>query len=78
MNPSVFVDREEFEYTSKYQELQHVQKDNSVEFALVNEECPKCNNPQMKFYTLQTRSADEGQTVFYECLKCSYKTKVDT
>jgi DNA-directed RNA polymerase I subunit RPA12 len=36
----------------------------------VEEPCPKCNNPQMLFYTMQLRSADEGSTVFYECPKC--------
>ncbi|KII75203.1 DNA-directed RNA polymerase I subunit RPA12 [Thelohanellus kitauei] len=34
--------------------------------------CQKCGNPQMSFKTLQTRSADEGQTVYYTCLKCEY------
>jgi DNA-directed RNA polymerase I subunit RPA12 len=36
----------------------------------VDEPCPKCGNPVMEFYTMQLRSADEGQTVFYECAKC--------
>lgn len=36
----------------------------------VDETCPKCNNRGMEFYTMQLRSADEGQTVFYECPKC--------
>lgn len=36
----------------------------------VDEECPRCKNPQMSFYTLQLRSVDEGSTVFYKCLKC--------
>jgi len=40
--------------------------------ALVDEECSKCHNPQMEFYTLQLRSVDEGSTVFYECPKCGY------
>jgi len=40
---------------------------------LMNESCPKCNHPQMKYHTLQLRSADEGTTVFYECPKCSHK-----
>ena len=41
--------------------------------ATIEERCPKCDNPQMTFFTLQLRSADEGSTVFYECPKCAYK-----
>uniref|UniRef100_T1J7T5 DNA-directed RNA polymerase subunit n=1 Tax=Strigamia maritima TaxID=126957 RepID=T1J7T5_STRMM len=37
---------------------------------LVDRKCPKCGNDQMTFATLQTRSADEGQTVFYTCTQC--------
>ncbi|KAK8808719.1 hypothetical protein WA538_002369 [Blastocystis sp. DL] len=40
--------------------------------AMVDEECPRCKNPQMSFYTVQLRSVDEGSTVFYKCLKCGY------
>lgn len=46
--------------------------------ATVEEACPKCNHPQMEFYTMQLRSADEGQTVFYECRKCGHKYSVNT
>ncbi len=46
--------------------------------ATVKEECPKCKNPTMEYYTMQLRSADEGQTVFYECPKCGHKFSVNT
>ena len=43
------------------------------ERTIINEKCPKCNYNQMYYYTIQIRSADEGSTVFYECVKCHYK-----
>jgi len=46
--------------------------------AIVEEECPVCHAPTMEFYTMQLRSADEGQTVFYQCLKCDHKFSVNT
>lgn len=46
--------------------------------ALVDEECPKCHHEQMFFYTMQLRSADEGQTVFYECPKCRHTFSVNS
>ena len=41
--------------------------------ARVEETCPECGHPELEFYTMQMRSVDEGQTVFYECLKCRHK-----
>lgn len=48
------------------------------EGAVIKERCPKCGNPEMTFHTMQLRSADEGQTVFYVCPKCTYKYSVNT
>ncbi|KAK6619200.1 hypothetical protein RUM43_009325 [Polyplax serrata] len=40
---------------------------------VVERRCAKCGNDIMSYATLQLRSADEGQTVFYTCTKCGYK-----
>ncbi|KAK2147378.1 hypothetical protein LSH36_556g02006 [Paralvinella palmiformis] len=39
----------------------------------VDRRCPKCDNEGMTYATRQTRSADEGQTVFYTCSKCGFQ-----
>ncbi|XP_052754477.1 DNA-directed RNA polymerase I subunit RPA12 [Galleria mellonella] len=40
---------------------------------VVERKCPKCGGERMSYATLQLRSADEGQTVFYTCISCKYK-----
>ncbi|ORY38842.1 hypothetical protein BCR33DRAFT_758735 [Rhizoclosmatium globosum] len=42
----------------------------------IKEKCPKCDAPEMVFHTAQLRSADEGQTIFYSCVKCGFKEKL--
>jgi len=37
--------------------------------------CKKCKNKSVTYYTLQTRKADEGSTVFYNCFTCGMKWK---
>ncbi|KAG8097941.1 hypothetical protein GUJ93_ZPchr0013g36192 [Zizania palustris] len=54
------------------------EEDTVAQRATVNETCPKCRNPQLEYYTKQLRSADEGQTVFYECPECRHKFSVNT
>lgn len=42
------------------------------------EECKKCNkcNSPLIIMTVQTRSADEGMTVIYNCKKCKTTIKI--
>jgi|GEM_PF-3364048 len=50
-----------------------VMSDRTKQRATVQETCQDCGHDTASFYTMQLRSVDEGQTVFYECLKCSSK-----
>lgn len=43
------------------------------EGSIIERRCPQCGNEKMSYATLQLRSADEGQTVFYTCTKCNFK-----
>eukprot|EP00477_Mikrocytos_mackini_P001049 GAHX01001126.1.p1 GENE.GAHX01001126.1~~GAHX01001126.1.p1 ORF type:complete len:122 (-),score=27.42 GAHX01001126.1:29-394(-) len=49
--------------------------DEKVKAAVIDYFCSKCKNDKATYTTFQTRGADEGQTVFYTCTKCGYKTK---
>lgn len=40
---------------------------------VVERRCPRCGNETMSYASLQLRSADEGQTIFYTCTKCHFK-----
>lgn len=45
--------------------------------ATITEPCIKCGYPEVGYYTVQLRSVDEGQTVFYECPQCSHTWSVN-
>ena len=45
--------------------------------ATIEEACIKCNHAQVGYYTVQLRSVDEGQTVFYECPNCKHTWSIN-
>eukprot|EP00792_Barthelona_sp_PAP020_P005661 TRINITY_DN2748_c0_g2_i1.p1 TRINITY_DN2748_c0_g2~~TRINITY_DN2748_c0_g2_i1.p1 ORF type:complete len:118 (+),score=42.88 TRINITY_DN2748_c0_g2_i1:34-354(+) len=63
--------------TKQKQLLANDDRHSLEEDAVVDEICPKCGHDKQSFRTAQLRSADEGQTVFYTCLKCGFKHSVN-
>jgi DNA-directed RNA polymerase I subunit RPA12 len=45
--------------------------------ATIDEPCIKCQHSPVGYYTVQLRSVDEGQTVFYECPACKYTWSIN-
>lgn len=40
--------------------------------SVIAQRCEECGREEVRYYTQQLRSADEGSTVFYEC-DCGHK-----
>ncbi|KAA0191740.1 DNA-directed RNA polymerase I subunit RPA12 [Fasciolopsis buskii] len=51
----------------------HSTEESNQDGPTIRKECAYCGNDRMTYVTLQTRSADEGQTVIYTCTQCSKK-----
>jgi transcription factor S len=43
---------------------------------IVDIPCDKCKNKKAYFWTVQTRAADESETKFYKCTKCTHTWRV--
>lgn len=72
--------RTEVEYTvhfnkipSKRSRVYKEEAESEAEGPVIERKCNRCGNNKMSYATLQLRSADEGQTVFYTCTKCNFK-----
>lgn len=70
--------RMEVEYSVHFnkipsQKSNAAEEEDEAEGPVIDRKCPKCANDKMSYATLQLRSADEGQTVFYTCTKCNFK-----
>ncbi|KAF7998267.1 hypothetical protein HCN44_009665 [Aphidius gifuensis] len=76
--PEVFGDLA-MKYTIKFNNIDTyandkntLDDDEDADGPVVERKCSECGNDQMSYATVQLRSADEGQTVFYTCTKCKY------
>ncbi len=36
------------------------------------EDCPECGHGEAYYWTVQTRAADEAETRFFKCIKCTH------
>jgi len=71
---STDIKETEFTFTINFNKLHKPKEDvKESDGPVIERTCPKCGNDKMSFATLQLRSADEGQTVFFTCTKCGYK-----
>lgn len=52
---------------SKLSAVQTLTEEDVQKDAVIRQTCPECGNKEMRYYTQQLRSADEGSTVFYSC-----------
>lgn len=43
---------------------------------IIDYECPECGHGKAYYSAMQMRSADEGQTIIYECVKCKYENLI--
>lgn len=77
-NLLIITQSEEFDLPPDLEMDDSASKQKTQARAVVKEPCPKCKHPELQYYTMQLRSADEGMTVFYECLKCGHNFSTNT
>lgn len=71
--PSAFPSALQRKRDSKVQQLSEEDMEAAQSWPITQQVCPECGNPEMRFKTLQTRSADEGSTVYYQCPNCDHR-----
>lgn len=64
-------------FEKTYHEVTSAACEEHLSVPTIHQTCPKCGAEEMRYNAIQTRSADEGQTVFYYCT-CGYTMKINS
>ena len=62
------------EKIDKETKVEVVEKNADIEALPIADDvkCPKCGYDKVRYWLVQTRSADEAETRFFKCPKCGY------
>ena len=60
------------EKAKEQKEIEVIEKEIETK-PLIKTKCPKCGHDRAYFWTMQTRAADEPETQFFKCQKCSHQ-----
>lgn len=73
-NSKKIKNRNEFKLSEKKKEKKGVViiEEDMKTLPKTRAECPKCKNMEAEWWLLQTRGADEPETRFLRCTKCSF------
>lgn len=66
------------EVTEEFYDCEEVFAEGEQSRPTVKFDCPECPSEKASYLAIQMRSVDEGQTIFYECVQCGHKTRIDS
>ncbi len=55
----------------KTKEIEVVEEHES--YPIMVQECPKCKHNKSYHWSIQTRSGDEAETLFFKCVECKHQ-----
>ncbi|MFT4297769.1 MAG: transcription factor S [Candidatus Woesearchaeota archaeon] len=59
------------EEISKHDKVEVINEEDQIKtLPLTDVECPECKHTKARFWTAQTRAADEAETRFFRCENC--------
>ena len=75
-----FEESKEYKIEKKWLQEEQKEEEEARDLKTIEQKCvnPKCDSNLCYYTARQLRSADEGQTVFYHCVKCGERFTLNT